>query len=326
MDQDYTRRSFLAKSATTAVAAGLLPSSLMYGQETKDKQEKPLTKQPLPMIILGKTGRVLPRVGLGGYRLGTMESEEDAVRILLHAIDCGVRYLDTAPSYASGRSETRIGMAVKQCKLERDAFFIATKTLRRDGDGARKELEESLERLGVEYVDSIQVHAVHNDYESLFGDQAVLKGLEIAKDEGLIKHIGITAHANPEYLIKAVKRYEFDTALVPVNPIDTKYLSFVRDFLPVAVELELPVIAMKVYAGGTLLRDDRFTPAELMRYALSQPAVAVAIPGFEKASHVDDACKAMTGFDEPLSKETQEEYEERAGEHEGRSSEWYKKP
>ncbi|MHC4107006.1 MAG: aldo/keto reductase [Planctomycetota bacterium] len=147
--------------------------------------------------------------------------------------------------------------------------------------------------------------------------------LEKARDEGLIRHIGITGHRNPRYLVDAVRRYEFATALVPVNPLDVKHLSFIRDFVPVAAERGVAVIAMKIYAGGRLLDGGRFTAAELLRYALSREHVPVAVPGCGEVAHVQEAYEAVSRF-ESLSAEELAALEDRAGAHRGKRSEWYK--
>jgi aryl-alcohol dehydrogenase-like predicted oxidoreductase len=220
-----------------------------------------------------------------------------------------VRYLDTAPSYSRGRAERRVGAAVAGCGVDRGEFFIATKTQRRDGAGARRELEESLKRLGMDYVDARA--------------GAVVPELEKARDEGLIRHIGVTGHRDPGYLVEAVLRCEFATALVPVNPMDVKHLSFIRGFLPVAAKRGTAVIAMKVFAGGGLLENGRFAAGELLRYALSTPPVAAAVPGCETVSHVEEAHAAVSGF-KALTAEERASLEERAGAHRGKESEWYK--
>jgi aryl-alcohol dehydrogenase-like predicted oxidoreductase len=284
------------------------------GKETEQNR-------PLPTVTLGTTGRTVPRLGLGGYPIVRSTTDDDAVSVLRRAFDYGVRYIDTAPSYARGKSERRIGLALKG--YDRSEFYIATKTLERDGKEARREIEASIERLGVEYVDAVQVHEVHDDVNTLFDSGGVLKSLEKAREEGLLRHIGVTVHRKPAYAIEAVRRYPFATALVPINPIDKQHRSFITEFLPVAKERNVAVIAMKVFSGGALLRHTDLTAAECLRYALSQDGVAVAVPGCEFVSHVDEAYEAVAEF-EPLSAEAQRAIEQRAGEHRGKQSEWYK--
>jgi len=254
--------------------------------------------------------------------------------VLFDAFRLGVRYVDTAPSYAAGESERRVGAALKRWLKEsagsaREDFYIATKTLMRDADGARRELEESLERLELESVDSVQCHEVHDDWESLFAAGGVIEGLEKARAEGLVKHVCITGHRDPKWLVEAVKRYPFATALVPVNPIDVQHKSFVRDFLPVAVENNVAVIAMKVFGGGFLLNsagDDGkpiYSADDLLTYALAQDGVAVVVPGCDRIAHVREAAAAVAAYRRPDS-EFLKALEGRAPHHEGKETEWYK--
>jgi len=317
-----SRREFIGAASAAAMGGAFAWPQFGRGEETiAPESEKAGT---MPMVTLGSTGRTVPRLGIGCAPLARLKGPDDKpIAILRRAFDCGVRYLDTAPSYSRGRSERLIAAAMQG--YDRDEFFIATKALERNGDDARRGVEQSLKRLGVAHVDLLQVHAVADDWRSLFGDDAVLKALEKASEEGIIKHIGITGHKNPRYLIEAVKRYPFVTALVPVNPLDTKHLSFTREFLPVAKERGVAVVAMKVFAGGGLLAGGRFTARQCLHYALSRDPVAVVVPGCDALSHVDEACAAAMDF-KPLTAEQQAALEARAGEHKGRKSEWYKEP
>ena len=318
---DRARRNFLKLAAAMGgmvYSADLLAVTLRQANPHQEPGDA-----ILPTTVLGRTGRTVCRLGLGAFPISRIKEEDEAIAVVKRSLELGVRYIDTAPSYGAGRSERRVGAAVRASGIPRDEFFVATKTLRRDAGGARSELEESLERLGLDFVDCVQVHEVHDDVERLFGEDAVLAELEKARGEGLISHIGITGHRNPSYLMQAIERFDFVTALVPVNPLDTKHLSFIGDFLPVARERKVAVIAMKVFAGGSLLSDGRFTAGELLRYALSQDEVSVVVPGCETIEHVDEAVAACRGFD-AMAEADRAALEERAGEHRGRASEWYK--
>lgn len=291
-------------------------------------------RQPQALPTAEVAGRTLPRFGIGAYPLGNLPTDEEGVAILHRAFDLGVRYIDTAPSYGGGRSERRVGLALESWLAANPAssradFYIATKTLRRDGEGARRELRESLQRLRTSYVDAVQCHEVHDDFESLFGARAVVGELERARDEGLIRNIAITGHRDPAHLIAACTRYPFATALVPVNPIDVQHKSFVREFLPFAAERKLPVIAMKVFGGGFLLEmmdaegRPAFSAADLLTYALAQPAVAIAVPGCDRIAHVEEDHRAIAAF-APPTPERLAAWEAAAGKHHGKSTEWYK--
>ncbi|CAG1010025.1 Aldo-keto reductase YhdN [Phycisphaerales bacterium] len=316
-----SRRHFLAASTLALTGAPLLARA----------QPKPPT---LPITTLGTTGRAIPRLALGCFPLGNLPKDEDGVAIARLALDLGVRYLDTAPSYNSGRSERLVGRAVAEWLKadpanKRADLFLATKTLRRDAEGAHRELEQSLKNMGVEYLDSVQCHEVHDDWESLFAKGGVLEALEKAKTEGLIRHIGITGHRNPAYLVSAVNRYDFATALVPVNPVDVQHMSFVRGFLPTAVDRKVGVIAMKVFGGGFLLNHKTpegataYTPADLLSYALSQPGVVAADPGCDKPEHVRTDFDAVVAF-KPLDAQQLRALEAKAPKHQGKQTEWYK--
>ncbi len=303
-----TRRRLLLQAALTATAGPLLRVRPFWNQEFEQR-------------VLGRTGRKLPCLGLGCYPLGNLD-EELAISIIQRAYQSGARYFDTAPSYANGRSERLVGRALRG--VPRESFFLATKTLARDGDGARKELEESLERLGLDHLDSVQIHAVasRSDLDRALASDGAVHALEDAKKRGLVRHIGITGHADPAFLREGIERYAFDTALVPVNPLDCHHRSFVREFLPLAKEKGVAVIAMKIYAGGALPRAKDISASDLVRFALAQKGVAVAVPGADSIEHWDEA-RAAAVMPAPTAAEM-EELIRRAGPHKGRASEWYK--
>lgn len=301
------RREFLRRSAAASASVWWLKSAQRAAElETKE---------------LGSTGRKLPRLGLGCYPLATVSDDAAAIGIVAHAHELGVRYFDTAPSYGSGRSERLVGAALRG--KPRDELWIATKTLERKADGARRELEESLKRLGLDYVDSLQCHEVHDDWETLFAKDSVLDALQKAKDEKLVRHIGLTCHRHPKYAKAAIERFPFATALVPVNPIDVQHFSFVQEFLPFAAEKKVAVIAMKLFAGGKLVNDHHLPAKDCLTYALAQPQVSVIVPGCDSIAQMDEAFSVANGFAAPSS-EVLRDIERRAGLHEGTTTEWYK--
>jgi len=311
-----SRRELLAGAALAAFGAG----------STRGATRSPVggaVGEPLPERDLGRTGRRLPVLGLGCFPLGALSSEEEALGIIALALESGVRYFDTAPSYNAGRSERRLGKGL--AGFAREKIFVATKTLERDGDAALAEVEESLERLGMDYLDSVQVHEVRSadDVEGLFRSAGVVRALESAREKRKIRHVGVTGHRDPRFLLRAIERYPFATALVPVNPLDGLHRSFTKEFLPRAREKDVGVIAMKVYAGGALPRQKPDVDAgTLVRFALAQEGVCVAVPGADSrprfAQARDALAKAL-----PDEKE-REAIVGRCGPHRGRASEWYK--
>ncbi len=313
--------------ATLAAGAGLV-AARAFAQDPDDKRRlgelgyaEVIDPPAIPSRAFGRSGRELPVLGLGCFPLGNLASEDDAAAIVRRAYDSGARYFDTAPSYADGASERRVGRGLKG--LERRELYVATKTLQRDGDAALAELERSLERLGLDYVDCVQVHELHDDLESVFQPGGVVDALEKALAQKKIRGLGFTCHRDPKYALAALERHAFVSALVPVNAIDVQHLSFVKQFLPKAKEKGVAVVAMKVYAGGALVKPGaKVTAVELLRWSLQQDGVCVAVPGADTLAHWDEARGAAVLPD--LGQAALDDIARRAGEHQGKASEWYK--
>jgi aryl-alcohol dehydrogenase-like predicted oxidoreductase len=185
---------------------------------------------------LGRLGRENSVLIFGGAALSEV-SEEEADRAISLALEAGVDHFDTAADY--GDSELHYGRWMPEI---RDRIFLSTKTGRRDKDAARREIEASLERLRVDRVDLIQLHAV-NDLEDL--DRATRSGgsLEAAiqtRDEGLVGAVGITGHGHeaPATHREALRRYPFDTVLTPWNYVLSADEDYRRDFEALVEEVK----------------------------------------------------------------------------------------
>lgn len=143
-------------------------------------------------------------------------SQEDADRVMEQVIAAGINHIDVAPSY--GQAEERIGPWMKR---ERDRFFLGCKTMERTSEGAWKELHQSINRLQVKSFDLYQCHAITTmqDLDALTMKGGALEAFEKARQEGLTKYIGITGHGvnAPEIYLEALRRYDFDSVLFPLN-------------------------------------------------------------------------------------------------------------
>jgi aryl-alcohol dehydrogenase-like predicted oxidoreductase len=175
---------------------------------------------------LGRLGRENSVLIFGGAALSEV-SEKEADRAILLALEAGVDHFDTAAAY--GDSELHYGRWMPEI---RDKMFLSTKTGKRDKDAARRQIEASLERLRVDRVDLLQLHAV-NDLEDL--DRATRGALEAAveaREEGLVGAVGITGHGHeaPATHLEALRRYPFDTVLTPWNYILSMDQDYHRDF------------------------------------------------------------------------------------------------
>ena len=325
MSSLFSRRALLRTLCISGASLAAARAFALDPRPRLDPQEPDhaggIEPPSIPLRAFGSSGRQLPALGLGCFPLGNLGSEEDAVAIVKRAHADGVRYFDTAPSYADGASERRVGLGLKGC--ERRELHVATKTLQRDGDAALAELERSLERLGMDYVDCVQLHELHDDLEAAFRKGGVVEALESAREKKKLRGLGFTCHRDPKYALEALERHTFVSALVPVNAIDPQRLSFVKDFLPKARAKGVAVVAMKVYGGGALLKEgSKVSAAELLRWSLAQEGVCVAVPGADSLPRWAEA-RAAAGLPE-LPRSALDDIARRVGEHQGKSSEWYK--
>lgn len=237
----------------------------------------------------GATGITVPLIGYGTAPLGKEKNipREVGIACLHHAIDRGITYLDTSPDYGS---EPVVGEVMK---TRRDEVFLATKINRRSYKGVLDELHQSLEKLQTDHVDLIQVHAVNAwaDWEQAIAPDGALKALEEAREQGLVRFIGITGHTRPAILAKALEQYPFDSVLVALGIADRLVSSPETFLLPVAEEHNTAVIAMKVFGHGAFERRDL-----ALRYSLGLPAVSLAIIGMDNQQHIDETVEAAANF------------------------------
>jgi aryl-alcohol dehydrogenase-like predicted oxidoreductase len=163
----------------------------------------------------GRTGHESSRVIFGAAALGSMRQER-ADEVLATLLEFGVNHIDTAASY--GDSELRLAPWMAE---HRDHFFLATKVGERTGDGARASLERSLTRLGVDSVDLIQLHNLvePDEWETAHGPGGAVEALARARDEGLVRFIGVTGHGLriAGMHLRSLERFDFASVLLPYN-------------------------------------------------------------------------------------------------------------
>ena len=240
----------------------------------------------------GNTGFAFPILSFGGGAIGNALrcSEEEAIRAVNLALDRGVRYFDTAWVYSGGLAETRLGKVVK---LRRAEMWIATKTYDPTRTWARLQLEESLRRLQTDHVDECRMHDISSyaRLDDFTGKGGALEAAIQAKEEGLVGHISISCHNDPQILIEAFHRFPFESALVALSALDHFTLSFEEEFLPFAGALGIPVVAMKALGMGCLAQDVE----RALRYTFSLP-VATVIVGMETARQVEQNVRIAETF------------------------------
>jgi aryl-alcohol dehydrogenase-like predicted oxidoreductase len=233
---------------------------------------------------LGNTGADVSILGLGGYHLGLVDTQAEAIRIVHEAIDAGVTFLDNAWEYHDGESEKRMGKAL--AKGKRGRVFVMTKvcTHGRDAKTAMRQLEQSLKRLGTDYLDLWQIHEVayYNDPERHFMTGGAADALLAAKAQGKVRCIGFTGHKDPALHLKMLSyEFPFDTCQLPLNCFDATFRSFEQQVLPELVRRGIAPIGMKSFGGeADMITKKVVSPDEALRYAMSLP-VASTISGID---------------------------------------------
>jgi predicted aldo/keto reductase-like oxidoreductase len=321
------RRDFLSASlAATVAGAGASASSGSPGGK-RELPYNPKTHQAMPTHNLGQTGYRVGLFSLGGQATLEKPGTEDASQAIVNrAIDLGVNYIDTAASYGGGISQRHIGMVIKNRRKE---VFLATKTHDRSYDGSMRLLEESLKSLQTDHLNLWQIHNLQTkeQLDQIFAKDGAIKALEKAHGEGTVMNLGVTGHYEPNILIEAVNRFEFDTILMAINAADRHYLSFIEHLLPVVQRKKMGTISMKVATRGRVLsswtpppEDEQpermrtklpgtLTMEEALSYNLSLP-VSTTIVGVDNVEQVEQNVRLASGFT-PLSESAMRELEKR---------------
>ncbi len=244
------RRSFI-KKASAATALGLMADWAMAIPGSDRLGDL------LPQRQLIRNGEKVTAFSLGGYHLGFTEDPKEAERMIERSMELGIRFYDNARGYNDGRSEEYMGRFLTP--KYRDDIFLMTKAPAKTGEGVRKQLEDSLKALNTDYVDLWQIHALRTpqDVDDRI-NAGVLDVFLEAREKGKARYIGFTGHQNPvthlhllEFLEK--RGLELETCQMPLNVCDPSFESFEKNVLPVLLEKEYGVIAMKTMAGGSMM-------------------------------------------------------------------------
>lgn len=253
----------------------------------------------MPMRPLGRTGVNVSLVGLGGFHLGSVKDEAEAIRIIHSAIDRGVTFMDNCWDYHEGKSEERMGKALEG---RRDRVFLMTKIDGRTRQSATEQLEQSLRRMKTDRIDLVQIHEVirANDPERCFAPDGCLAALVDAQRAGKLRFIGFTGHKDPSIhnamLDAAAKAgFHFDAVQLPLNVMDAHYRSFEKETLPKLVADGIAVLGMKSLGSGKILETKRVSAVECLHYAMNLPT-SVVITGCDSMGVLDQAIHAALTF------------------------------
>ncbi|BAY21625.1 hypothetical protein NIES2100_13810 [Calothrix sp. NIES-2100] len=274
-------------------------ASSIIGADTLTNNTSGTASATIPERVLGRTGVKVPILGLGGAGTNTPldkpDKEREAVAIIERAIALGIRYFDTASSY--GASELHFG---KVLPPHRSQIFLASKTAKRDRDGAWRELESSLNRLNTDHLDLWQLHHVSfpEEIDTIFSASGAIKALEEAMQQKIVRFAGITGHHDTQVIAEGIRRFPFHTTLIPINAVENHHTdSFIKGVLPLAKQQNLGVIAMKVPAYGKLLQAGALDNIQqALGYSLSQSGVHCCIIPADSAQQLEENVQAAVSY------------------------------
>lgn len=284
-EESKTRRQFLQTLSVAALAEEVLA------------QTSPASETGFPTRVLGRTKQRVSILGIGGAHIGRIPDENEAFRMLHMAVDEGLTFMDNAWEYNDGRSEIVMGKGLHIDNVRKKAFLM-TKVCSREYNGAMQQIDESLKRLQTDYLDLIQFHECnyYNDPEWVF-EKGGIRAAQEAKKAGKVRYIGFTGHKSPVIHAKMLaKPFDWDTAQMPNNVMDSGFLSFREEVMPICLKKNMGIIGMKGGCGdGRIFSDGMVTVEEAYRYCLSQP-VSVQVVGLSSVDMLKEAIRIARAF------------------------------
>jgi hypothetical protein len=245
----------------------------------------------VPMRTLGKTGLEVSLLGFGGGSQFLLAKDGNWEPMLERAVASGVNYFDTSSGYqwrSSKASEERFGEVLPRY---RKSIYVSTKFESRDPDKARMEVERSLQRLKMDYVDILLIHSIEPSDDIRALEKGVYKMMMRLKEEKLTRFVGFSSMDSAAKSKELLETLDVDVAILAMNA--TKYGDFAKSALPVARDKKVGVVAMK------LMRDiveAGAKPPDLLYYAWTQPGVATAIVGHVNMDQFEENLRQARSF------------------------------
>jgi uncharacterized protein len=250
----------------------------------------------------GQTGKKVSAVGFGGMQFDTDKPQAENAELLLYAFEKGINFFDTAPDYCKDQSEDIFGIALQQMSRERDQYYVCSKgmpTMHPTAKKARKAVEKSLKRLGLNRIDFYYVWCIRKmeHYELAMKPGGQYEGLLRCREEGLIDHIVLSTHLQGDQIRDILAQKKVEGILTGINILNFPYR---WSGVQAASELGYGVVAMNPLAGGLIpkhedkfgfLAEDGLTPTQAaLRFVIGCPQITVALNGFTTREHIDSAC------------------------------------
>ncbi len=290
-----SRREFLH-----ATAAGVTAASTAGAVGAQQVIQQRVNAGDIPLRPLGKTGEMVSLLCLGGHSAtnpGKL-SEVESLKLIQRAVDEGITFMDNCWDYHDGEAEERMGKALAQ-NGRRDKVFLMTKVCGRTATEAQSNLEDSLRRLRTDHIDLWQFHEIvyDNDPNWIFAqDGAFQTGLK-ALQQGKIRYLGFTGHKDPIIHLKMLGMpYDWASVQMPLNVMDVHYRSFQKQVLPVLLQRNIGVLAMKSLGGDGSIVSKAGIPVEVaLRYVLSMP-ISTLVTGIDSEKVLDQNLKIVREF------------------------------
>jgi len=286
------RRNFLKTAA-----AGLGGYVMLSPNKATEPIPNPPKQRKIVYRTLGKTGIKVPEISMGVMNA-------DNPNLVKAALDNGIVLLDTAWSYQRGKNEKMIGSVIKD--YPRDSYVIATKipggasnrqtglfTEETTGEDFIKKFNESLERLGLDYVDILYLHNSWKREATLF--EPLMKAMAATKKEGRARFLGVSTHRNEPEVIQAATDSRFYDVILTSYNFKQDHIEQLRESIAKAADAGLGIVGMKTFTGGYL--DEEKTkpvdPKAAIRFVLKDKNVHTIIPGFTTFEQMEIDLSAM---------------------------------
>ncbi len=322
IDQELDRRDFMKEGVqvtAAAAAATVLSTSVVEGAPPDDK--KITFTDALPTRKLGRTKVELPMLGYGGAavvkKFGNTLSTEDRVKLVRHAYDSGIRYFDTAISISYAESQDIIGKALKDV---RHNVFITTKVdfwdrskpdgriTKVDRKEVARQVEKNLAELQTDYLDAVLIHGTPG-VEQMTVEQCmeVHEELVKARDKGLLRFVGFSAHHYFDKALRLISTGKFDLCMLAYGYLprglsrlfSPRTAELRNACLAKAHELQMGIVAMKVLGAGMLggfgKKELERLPGAAIRYVLQDDRVHMLTIGMRYPAEIDANMKAFAG-------------------------------
>lgn len=256
----------------------------------------------------GRTRIELSAIGFGGMRFDDIDDEESCAALVQAAYERGINYFDTAPGYFFGKSEERFGLAFSQMKKTRAErpFYVSSKTTAAEPDQVRRDLERSLERMGLDSLDFYHVWWVVRP-DAYFERKArgALDAFAALKEEGLIKHVMLSSHMSGAESEEVLADYAFDGVLIGYSAMNFTYR---QRTLEAAAREGRGVVVMNPLGGGIIpqhaerfdflrTKEDESVVEAALRFLLATPDIHVVLVGFGNGRDLAEAIAAVDGFE-----------------------------